>query len=312
MNKIQKCLIFIIVFLLILFIKNVSYSYSIGEYLWFSEDDMDARDDLYCVAHDKNFGKFGSDTARKFEVTQIVSITGKESIGANGVKVEHDSNAILASILAGPLEKGYGEYDAYAPAQLALYSYWDEWIINVGLTAYGLGDFYHKAGNSNLGNFSSSAAYYLQQAKNYIQDGTICSVDIYCLRYVGDPSEIGGSFGIGGLQEIILVVPGNTTPPPSVIPQYDGYILISGKVWVDGAAGKSNNINGIYNSADGDTNLGGIKVTLRDKYGNEFAGGSSTRTGASGDYTIVVNYDSSRVVYKLYEDPEIQKQLGKN
>ena len=80
MNKIQKCLIFIIVFLLILFIKNVSYSYSIGEYLWFSEDDMDARDDLYCVAHNKNFGKFGSNTARKFEVTQIVSITGRESI----------------------------------------------------------------------------------------------------------------------------------------------------------------------------------------------------------------------------------------
>lgn len=87
--------------------------------------------------------------------------------------------------------------------------------------------------------------------------------------------------------------------PERIEPQYDGYIKISGKVWVDGAAGKANDINGIYNGNE--QVLQGIKVTLRDKYGNEFTGGSTAWTDGAGNYTITVNYDTSNSVYKLYE-----------
>ena len=85
------------------------------------------------------------------------------------------------------------------------------------------------------------------------------------------------------------------------LPDVDGYVIISGKVWVDGNAGKSNDLDGIYNAnSDNDNPLSGIKVTLRDKNGDEFTGGSSATTNSSGEYTIIVNYEQS-YPYKLYE-----------
>ena len=304
MNRLKKCLIFIITFLLIIFIKNISYSYSVGEEIELSERDLMKSDDKYCVANDKGFGdeeNGGLDKKHKFQIVQYIKIDGSVSVGFNGATVNSSSNAILAAILAGPLQKGYGAYNNYRPAQQALYNFWDTWIADVGASVYGLGDFNHNTGNTGKSH-GPLAAYYEQVARNYIANGTTCSVEIYFLRYCGP-------LGAGTLQEIIIAIPGETPPdePPPEINDYDGYIIISGKVWVDGSAGKANDINGTYGDST-DSPLEGIKVTLRDKNGNEFVGGSSARTNSSGEYSIIVNYDSSRTVYKLYEDPETVRQ----
>ena len=92
------------------------------------------------------------------------------------------------------------------------------------------------------------------------------------------------------------------------VPKYDGYIEISGKVWNDGRGGKGNNINGIYDIND--SLLEGIKVRLKyiDDNGNHVLFNSNlpniyeTKTDSNGEYTIRVNYDNSKDVYKLYED----------
>lgn len=298
MSKVNKLIICLITFLIILFIKNISYSYSVGEVINLSENDLTARSDAYCVALDKKFGGVsGMSTRHPFRIVKHVKIEGNKSTDDNGVVAESESNAILAAILAGPLEKGYGSYRNYKPAQQALYVFWDTWIADVGSSKYGLYDFAHNSGNSGKSP-GANAAFWEQVARNYISDGTKCSVDIYFLRYCGPLGE-------GAIQELIIAVPGNVEIPPD-IKQYDGYIIISGKVWEDGEAGKSNDINGKYDSND--KTLSGIKVTLKDKDGKEFSGGSSTTTDESGNYKIVVNYDSSKNVYKLYDNPETVKE----
>ena len=88
---------------------------------------------------------------------------------------------------------------------------------------------------------------------------------------------------------------------------YDGYTEITGRVWVDGETGKGNNIDGKFN-ANKDYVLKGIKVTLRDANGNQFDNSSVAYTDANGQYTIKVNYDSTRNVYKLHEDVDIVEE----
>ncbi|MBQ2835818.1 MAG: Cna B-type domain-containing protein [Clostridia bacterium] len=83
-------------------------------------------------------------------------------------------------------------------------------------------------------------------------------------------------------------------------PHYDGYIEINGKVWLDGVAGKANEIDGQFK--DGEKGLGGIKVILRDSSGQQFNATSTATTDSNGNYTIRVNYDDSQNVYKLYEN----------
>ena len=83
-------------------------------------------------------------------------------------------------------------------------------------------------------------------------------------------------------------------------PNYDGYIEITGKVWLDRPDGKGNNINGIMD--EDENGLSGKKVTLRDSQGNQFDVTSTTTTGKDGTYIIRVNYDNSKDVYKLYDD----------
>lgn len=99
------------------------------------------------------------------------------------------------------------------------------------------------------------------------------------------------------------------------IPHYDGYIEISGKVWVDKPDGKGNNIDGKYveSSTDKDSK-DELKegVTVRLKYIDEngrhqlfnpnYPNAYETKTNSKGEYTIKVNYDNSQNVYKLYED----------
>ena len=55
MNKLKNYIIFLITFFLILFIKNISYSYSLGEVHNISENDMTATNNIYCVANAPGF-----------------------------------------------------------------------------------------------------------------------------------------------------------------------------------------------------------------------------------------------------------------
>lgn len=82
---------------------------------------------------------------------------------------------------------------------------------------------------------------------------------------------------------------------------YDGYKEIKGRVWVDGESGKANDIDGKFDVTK-DTVLKGIKVTLRDEYGNQFDPTSTTTTDENGEYIIKVNYDKSGEVYKLHKN----------
>ena len=90
-------------------------------------------------------------------------------------------------------------------------------------------------------------------------------------------------------------------------PNYDGYIEISGKVWLDGNGGKANEINGNLGDKT-DKGLGGIKVVLRDANGNQFDATSTATTDSNGNYTIKVNYDNSSNVYKLYENADTVRE----
>ena len=103
-------------------------------------------------------------------------------------------------------------------------------------------------------------------------------------------------------------------------PKYDGYYEISGTVWNDGAPGKGSNLNGTY--GDEDSPLSGIKVRLKDQKGNLISStytnqnGGFTRTDyaetdANGRYTIRVNYDNSKDVYKLYKSAQEIKEILK-
>lgn len=92
------------------------------------------------------------------------------------------------------------------------------------------------------------------------------------------------------------------TAPNKHTPNYEGYIEITGKVWEDRADGKANAINGSLD--DDEVGLSGIKVTLKDANGAQFDATSTTTTDKDGNYTIKVNYDNSKNVYKLYQDVE--------
>lgn len=103
------------------------------------------------------------------------------------------------------------------------------------------------------------------------------------------------------------------------IPHYDGYIEITGKVWEDVPYGKFNDINGAYNK-DEEKDILLPNITVRLKYVDEngthrlfnenLPNVYETKTDPNGEYKIVVNYDKSKNVYKLYEDVAIvEKKL---
>lgn len=303
-KKIKLMLAFILIMIgSLIFMNNKADAYSVGDVLSISENSMSAAGDTYCIAHSQGFFNItgGRNVPATFKIVYHVQIEGKSSKNDAGAEVKSDANATLAAILNGPLSKGYGKYTAsgnnYGQAQQALYVYWDTWVSAVG-SQYGLsslGGLNHSA-KKGIG---SQASYYAQVAANYASTKK-CGVDIYMLKCISHSN----------VQNLLIAVPravsddGNDnpdvpTPPPEQT--VDGWIEIKGKVWVDGAAGKSNVIDGKLGS--GDKGLGGIKVTLRDSGGSEFAGGSSAYTDGSGNYTIKVNYKSN-VVFQLYEDYE--------
>ena len=302
-KKIKLMLAFILIMIgSLIFMNNKADAYSVGDVLSISEYSMSAAGDTYCIAHSQGFSNtmHGLNNPATFKIVYHLQIEGKTSKNDAGVEVENDANAILASILNGPLTKGYGKYtvsgNSYGQAQQALYVYWDTWVSAVG-SQYGLTSFGGLNYRANAG-IGSQASYYQQVAANYVSAGNVCGVDIYLLKCISHVN----------IQNLLIAVPRDVdtpdnpdTPTPPPEQTVDGWIEIKGKVWVDGAAGKSNTIDGKFSS--GDTGLSGIKVTLRDSGGSEFAGGSSAYTDGSGNYTIRVNYKDN-VVYQLYEDYE--------
>ena len=108
-----------------------------------------------------------------------------------------------------------------------------------------------------------------------------------------------------GMQIIVLKIENKHEP------HYDGYIEITGKVWVDKPDGKGNNINGKLDEHE--AGLEGIKVILKDAQGNQFDISSTATTDKDGNYTIKVNYDNSPNVYKLYEDAaKVREKIKKS
>ena len=105
-------------------------------------------------------------------------------------------------------------------------------------------------------------------------------------------------------------------------PQYDGYVELSGIVWMDGFAGKSNDIDGVLGDnyslvEDGkvkirlfDGNTDPIQSTYSDENGNLTRTDYAVPSKEDGTYTIRINYDNSKNVYRLYEDKEnVDKKL---
>jgi len=104
-------------------------------------------------------------------------------------------------------------------------------------------------------------------------------------------------------------------------PYYEGYRVIEGIVWSDGAAGKGNDINGIMD--DGESRVEGVRVTLRAADGTHFHCGhndkdrahenckdTSVLTDKDGKYRIIVNRDINYDVYKLaYSPSEFETRL---
>ena len=102
------------------------------------------------------------------------------------------------------------------------------------------------------------------------------------------------------------------TKPNTHEPHYDGYIEITGKVWLDLLDGKANKINGIQD--EGENGIAQVKVMLKAQDGSNMNATYSNGEGSffkdskfgytaqDGTYTIRVNYDNSNNVYKLYED----------
>jgi len=96
-------------------------------------------------------------------------------------------------------------------------------------------------------------------------------------------------------------------------PNYEGYIVITGKVWEDALIGKGNDTNGIFGEED--SLLKGIEVRLKGdspinasyysgtegNAGFEYCGTDYAVTANDGTYTIKVGYDESPDVYKLYK-----------
>ena len=96
-------------------------------------------------------------------------------------------------------------------------------------------------------------------------------------------------------------------------PNYEGYIEISGRVWVDRPDGKANDINGVFESDE--FGLEGIQVILKNSDGTDFLTGgkiNSATTASDGTYSIKVNYDTDSKVYKLDEDPNTKQKLDED
>lgn len=200
MTKLKYIFTILITILIVLFTKNVSYGEQytgadglvkmidasnpnsfnpnafVGSNIYLSYKELPGTNLLYCVAHGK---RSRSTDYRNFTIENYVLLEGNKATSADGKVVENPSNAVLAAILGGGLEPGYGNVGDYGPAQQALYKYWDDWIDAVGTPNYGLSMFNNRTRNATYTN--SSANTYLQYCQNLVAQNKNFGVGIYFL-----------------------------------------------------------------------------------------------------------------------------------
>ena len=285
MNRAKK-MILTMIFITIAFIFGMSTKVSaletrtiqLGETRVMTLNYMIASDNVYCIAHSKNL--LGLEPA--FQAIGYVDIKGKHAEGVvrnsdgsyRWLERNSPENAVIASILAGSLTKGYGKLvngqPSYNETQKALYGIWNKWVGSVG-GQYG---FTSDSGNDTIFTQCTDTEGLIKKAEDEARKKDY-EVRIYLL-HTNSPANP---------QELILVerksIPDDSDEPQPGQTTTTGYINISGYVWEDIANSKSNTINSKYE--EGDIKLKGIKVHWKDQQGNEI---SSTETGDDGSYTL--------------------------
>lgn len=248
--------------------------------------DMENSNNVYCVAHSKSFTRYDK---LSFKAIAYVDITGKHAEGktSSGKQLSKDSdkNAVLAAILGGALSpRGYGTQGNYTPSQQALYSYWNDWVRDVG-SKYG---FQKDSRDSKV-----DADNYINTAKAAAKR-TDYKIRIYLLHSNSSTNP----------QELVLVdvkEPDTPEPKPGQT-TVKGYINISGYVWEDIANSKSNTINSKYE--EGDIRLEGIIVHWKANDGSEIA---STKTGKDGSYELKTDIDLYNHPYGIKDKTKYDK-----
>ena len=262
--------------------QKISYGGTIN----LSLTDMENSNNVYCVAHSKSFTRYDR---LSFKAIAYVDITGKHAEGktSSGKQLSKDSdkNAVLAAILGGALSpRGYGTQGNYTPSQQALYSYWNDWVRDVG-SKYG---FQKDSRDSKV-----DADNYINTAKAAAKR-TDYKIRIYLLHSNSSTNP----------QELVLVdvkEPDTPEPKPGQT-TVKGYINISGYVWEDIANSKSNTINSKYE--EGDIRLEGIIVHWKANDGSEIA---STKTGKDGSYELKTDIDLYNHPYGIKDKTKYDK-----
>lgn len=298
MSRMKKFVLMIIFFTLTIVLgmttkvsAKTTRKIEMGKTIDLSLVDMEASDNLYCVAHSKGFS--GTST---FKAIAYVDIEGKHAQGvtSKGKELSRNSkeNEVIAAILGGALsDPGYGTFGNYTSTQKALYAFWNKWVNSVG-GQYG---FQTDSSNSKI-----EASKYINIAKEAAKKKEF-KVRIYLLH----------SNSATNPQELILVdvpeTPPDNPPPDNPEPETNpttvtGYINISGYVWEDIANSKSNTINSKYE--DGDIKLKGIKVHWKANDGSEIA---STETGEDGSYKFSTTIDLYNHPYGIKDKEKYDK-----
>lgn len=309
--------IIILTIILIIMSFNCAYAASIdsikdsgegalGQTLSLGLSNLQASDSLYCIQHSNHLNnpiifkvlvhiKIKDGVAKVWDVNGVNGATSREC----------NENRILAEILSGNYgATGYGTYvkdgSGYTPTQLGVYKYWDTWINSVGYTVGTNSSWLDGGYDTNLGK------KVVNDAIAAVNNGANPSVDIWLLN---------NEQAIFNAQRLMIAKPGPDTPdkpdePKPQQPKYDGYIQIKGKVWVDGAAGKADEIDGKYADGSNDRGLEGITVKLKNANGQDFVGATTATTDANGNYTITVNlqYKDNGHVFGLRRDPKVVKE----
>ena len=154
------------------------------------------------------------------------------------------------------------------------------------------------AENNWTASFTNLNKYEIETNANYIKDISELKVKEIEKKYTIKEKSIEGyttTYETTKDSNNTTITITNTHTPEKI-----NYIEITGKVWEDVPDGKANEINGILDTDE--SGLGGIKVILKDKNGNQFDETSTTTTNADGTYTI-------KVKYKEENQAEVQDKL---
>ena len=302
MSKIKKYILMIIITMasLILFTNTKALATDFkdigGETISIGMSTMTATDDIYCIAHSKGLYRTNFETIAIAEITgPKAKFTYVEDKKVKTKEVEDHSNAIMASILGGKLEKGYGSYNessqisTYNEAQEALYGYWNTWVLKVA------GDFGFQKDTSN-DDYDNTES--LQKAKNDAVTNNY-KVTIYLLKQKGATNY----------QELIGVKVGEAPTPYEPGPEpskteVTGYININGYVWEDVANTKDYSVNSKYSQDDKDLRIEGIKVHWKASDGSEIA---TTTTDKNGEYKLTTTIALYNHPYGIKDKTKYEK-----